>query len=159
MADPIVIDDGGSLRIRQFTAAATNLDTLLDTGTVNVNNPASPHDFNTLRVEHHFQDGTNHLHPTGVGTTALLAGDIVTITSASGHVVRIMVTAASLQLDLTTGNPPMVAAKANGGKRTYYITNADFIQTVTHSRLGDIFPGPGGSGLPSVLTVVAFAER
>ena len=157
MADPILIDDGGSIRIRQI-GPNTNLDGLLD-GRANANNPTAIA-FNTMRVEHHFRDGTNHLHPPGgpgAGTTRLNPGDVITISSASGHIVQVtLVTAAVLQLDLTKGNPALVEAKSVAGQRSYRITNADVIQTIAHSAAGVIFDNTAAAAnLPSAFTIVS----
>ena len=156
MADPIVVDDGASLRIREL-GANTKLDGLLD-GAATANN-ASGAPFNLLRIEHHFKDGTNHLHPPGgggPGTTRLNVGDVITVTSASGHVVQATVTAPRvLDLDLTTGSPAAVEAKTQNGQRIYRVVNADNIQTVSVNGGAPIFDnGAGGGNLPSALTVV-----
>ena len=153
MADPVIVDDGGSLRLRPGVNGP--IDGLLD-GVADVNAASA---FATLRVEHHAKDGTNHLHPPGVGTTALAAGDVVTIASASGHVVQAtLVSATDLRFDLTTGNPVAVEARSSGaGNRVYRITNADKIRTVTHSRAGVVFDDTaGGPALTSAFAIVVF---
>ena len=155
MADPILIDDGGSLRIRQFPSDPA-LDNLLD-GLATVNNPPPQPAFSILRVEHHSREGRNHLHPPGPGTTPLTTGDVVTIASFSGHVIQITINATTVQLDLTTGNAAVVEARSNGGNRTYRIPNADVIQTVTHSTAGVIFANAAAS--PSAFTVVAITDN
>ena len=162
MADPILIDDGGSLRIRQDPSSPA-LDTLLD-GAATVVNLGPPLDFNSLRVEHHFRDGTNHLHPLGSGKTALIPTDKVTITSFSGHIIQITVTAANVQLKLNPVPRAVVEARNEGGRRIYRITNADFIQTVTHTDNAGVITvvfdnGAIAPNLPSSFTIVVLADH
>jgi hypothetical protein len=154
MADPVLVDGGGSMRIREMSAT-NKMDGLLD-GKANANNAANKK-YDTLRVEHHFKDGTNHLHPSGLGTTPLASGDVIVITSASGHKVQMTVKGAGalvLEIDLTTGNPPIVEAKTQLGQRIYRITNADEIQLVEKNGV-TVFDNSTGPNVPSALTVVA----
>src|SRR6516162_9215198 len=96
MADPITVDDGGSIRIREISTVNNNLDPLLD-GNANANNTSGTA-YQNLRIGHHFKDGSHHQHPAGSGTTKLNPLDVVVITSASGHVVTLTLVTATLLL-------------------------------------------------------------
>lgn len=157
MADPVIMDDGGSIRIRQI-GPVTKLDGLLD-GSAAANNPTATK-FSKVHIGHHANDGTHHLHPSGGGTpgfTKLNPGDVITITAASEQVVQVtLVTATNLQLDLTTGDSAEVEARTDaGGQRVYLIANADVIETVAINGVNVFDNTGGGPTLPSILTMVA----
>jgi hypothetical protein len=170
MANPIIIDDGGSVRIRQSSGG--NFDTVLD-GSVPITDPAGDA-FNLLRVENHGSDGRNHVWPpvgTGglsPGETALRVGDTVTITTYSGHIVTMVVAtvilpADTVNLDLSSGTAGIVTARseATTHKRSYDIANADRIQSVTYTRSGGaprpVFTDDPAS--PSAFTLAAVLHQ
>jgi hypothetical protein len=141
MGAPVIVDDGGSTRIKQIIAG-TNMDGLLDLpSTAAALGPFGAAGAATcnLKVMHYKKDGSNH------GATVvfpLVGGDLVEVVSENQQRLRITLDNASanllLQLDsLAPGVTPIAEALSSNGQRRYVVTNAGPIKTVT------INPGPG----------------
>jgi hypothetical protein len=174
MADPIIIDDGGSVRIRH--TRGFSLDNLLD-GSVAFNDPTG---FSELRVEAHAPDGTNNYYTTTNpasspsstnATTGLSVNDVYVIRSMSGHVVTVkIISGTSLSVNLKANDPASgthsqatltARSEASSHFRTYDIINADRISTVTYY---PSYPATAGSitifdvaVAPSAFTLVDFS--
>jgi len=151
MADPIIIDDGGSIRIRQI-GGSTNLDGLLTPPfSVTVNTT-----FTKVHVGHHSKDGDHHPHPSGApnGDTNFSSSDSVTIRSLGGTIV-VTATVSSSTLTISLSGAVVQKRTDPSGQVVYLITNAGLIESVDVGSAGNIFPRLARpSTLPSVLTMV-----
>jgi hypothetical protein len=171
---PVIIDDGGSTRIKQLKDNV-NMDGLLGTPSGGVFVFQAPADgpfvdgggnFKChMKVRFHQNDGNQTvLPPGGAGVPAgvdLQANDQVTITSQNGQVATITFDAGNLmQIALTAGAPgitPLVEAKQNLLQRRYVVINAGAIQTVTYTRGGVVNPVFDLTSNPSIYTMVHMA--
>jgi hypothetical protein len=126
--DPIIIDDGGSVRIRHVrsTAASGAMETLLDVPS-QYTFPAALSTFTSLKL--------NFFDPaTGVATAAfngpVQSGDSVEI-NAADFKVRIVIGAATKLTVSGATAPPLVETKASAGRCRYFVRNAPPIDKVT----------------------------
>jgi hypothetical protein len=133
MADPVIVDDGGSTRIKRLTNGVGAMNGLLDVDP-NANPPQS-----TESVHGPFSHITVvTIDDTGAATTALdtdlVAHDTFTIFSANDQAtVGTIDHTGKLTLSLqgTTHNIPMVEARQLAKKRRYEVTNAGPIQQIS----------------------------
>jgi len=142
MGEPVIIDDGGSTRIKQLKRndADGRLDDLLIPG--NSENAKGVAPFGTLKIVFLDEHGV-------LGTPispAFAKGDVVTIRSANLQDVKAELTnAKKLVLSLAAGAAnlePMVHAKQNGDQRRYVISNAGSIQKIDITKNGSTIPDP-----------------
>ena len=166
MASPIIIDDGGSTRIRQLKDDST-MDGLI--GTWSAGAPLfqdqSADAFPTCTVRVHFHDdpsGAQH----AVVPVPLNPGDIVAIQSSNGQVANVLYNPAAspmpLHLTITLSNNaggpnPMVEARHSNRRRRYTVSNANPIQTVTVNPAPGAVPIFNAATNPSVYTMVHFS--
>jgi hypothetical protein len=148
---PILIDDGGSIRIRQLKDAVT-MDGLIGAFT-----DKSDEKFATciVAVHYHAQDGTE----TAINPVNLNSGDTVTITSSSLQAITVAFTANN-PLTITIlppapGMNPVVEAKQENSRRVYIIANAAPLQTVTVNAGAPTF---NAANTPSIYTMVHFHD-
>ena len=137
MAEPVIVDDGGSTRIKQIKN--TNMDDLLSNrGALadgRFERPQNPGVAAcTLTVVHIEQDGTTNT----VGPVNLAADSVVEIISANDQKLSVTLTRARrLNLDLTSsrdgGSDPIVEARHHGNQRRYIVSNAGPITEIWHT--------------------------
>ena len=165
MAKPVVIDDGGSLRIRQL-GDATGMPGLLppppctDTVPVPFDHGRAGAFLCRLTVYYHAEDGAQH--PLPAGGRKLNADDIVEINCANGQTAQITFPNAPYMLiTLVSAAAPVVdEEKETDGLR--YIVGWDSIQAVTVQVHGvgapvQIYPDPTiMPPPPSIFTMVHF---
>ena len=131
MADAVIIDDGGSTRIKQLRGGAGGatgvMDQLMEPG--NSDN-AHGSSFADLRIQFLDKDGK----PGTAITDTFPAGlTVVTITSDNGQTLTATVASGNLTIKLTAtcaGVEPLVHGKQNGNQRRYVVSNAGAIQKV-----------------------------
>ena len=166
MASPVVIDDGGSTRIKQLKNNAT-MDGLMgqDVGGVDVFKDSASDPFVSggafkchVEVRYHDDnDAEHHLEPPG--GLDLLQADTVIIRSKKGQTATITFDAAKkLVITLTAGGgvDPIVDAKRDGKRRRYVVTNAGPIDNVKHDRGGTVTTIFDATANPSMYTMVYF---
>ena len=129
MADAVIVDDGGSTRIKQLKGAggATGvMDQLIEPG----NSDNAHGAFGDLRIQFLDKDGK----PGTAITDTFPAGlTVVTITSDNGQTLTATVASGNLTIKLTAtcaGVEPLVHGKQNGNQRRYVVSNAGAIQKV-----------------------------
>ena len=146
-ADPIVIDDGGSTRIKRLKNANSlgemdNLLTVLDdVGDPKPGQPGS-HDVTAARgTKYGEKVVVTFIDSAGQATTPLSVEDFssVTVESDKYQVIAIPVTntggaAQGLQITVTGPNAPIVEAKQYNRQRRYIVTNTAAITKVTVKR-------------------------
>jgi len=169
MASPVVIDDGGSTRIKQLKNNAT-MDGLMGQDVLGADvfkdNAADPFVDNTgafrchMEVRYHDDNDAQH-HLVPVGGLDLLISDVVTISSKNGQVAEITFTAAGLltiELKNAGGAIPIVDSKRDAKRRRYIVTNAGAILRVDVARLGGGIVNPiyNAAVNPSMYTMVFF---
>ena len=129
MADAVIIDDGGSTRIKQLksSGATGDMDQLMEPG----NSDNARGSFTDLRIQFLDQDGkpgtpfTHTFSTTGLTT--------VTISSENEQTLTAKVAGGGLTLSLKANSPgvePLVHGKQNGPQRRYVVSNAGAIQKV-----------------------------
>jgi hypothetical protein len=159
MADPVVIDDGGSTRIKQLTDNS-DMDGLIgahsDLANGRYESPPPVLPRCTLTVVHINSNAAAATVP----AVPLNTGDIVEIVSQNGQMTTV-VYRVTRQLDITVspaagGAEPMVEARQSGSRRRYIVTNAGTIQTVTHVR-GAVVTPVFAAAATTVYTMVHFA--
>jgi hypothetical protein len=147
MSNPVVIDDGGSTRIKHLKQN-TNMDGLMGVlaGGATVYRDVAAEPFQTnggnfkchLRVRYHQEDGDQQIKPQPVGGgnagKDLDPTDTVFIRSRNGQLATITFNAAN-QLVVTlsasaAGIDPIVEARQDGGIRRYIVSNAGRIDRV-----------------------------
>ena len=122
---PIIIDDGGSTRIKQINTAST-MDGLL--GRNHADAPANT--FKKAVVVSLDADGDEKKRK----SQALQVGDAVKVESANGQVATLTILGGLRgDLALSGGVEPIVEAKQTGDQRRYVVTNAGAIQKITHT--------------------------
>lgn len=128
-ADAVIIDDGGSTRIKQLKGAggATGeMDQLMQPG----NSDNATGAFSDLRIQFLDNDGK----PGTAITDTFPAGlTVVTITSDNGQTLTATVASGNLTLKLIAtcaGVEPLVHGKQNGTQRRYVVSNAGAIKKV-----------------------------
>ena len=144
MANPVLIDDGGSTRIKQLTPNA-NMDTLLDPGHAAFANgqfvfPGPPPVARCILTLVHIE----HVDPPVPGgplatqppDETLNANDIVQIDSENDQSITIKLnTSKRLEIELLPtaagAAEPIVEAKQHGDQRRYIVSNAGPIMKVT----------------------------
>jgi len=168
MASPVLIDDGGSTRIKQLKDNTT-MDGLLGeyvNGILKFKDRAADkfeHQNNFqchLEIQYHNTvDVRAALAPSG--GLDLLETDVVTICSENGQVAEIRFIERYLNLELKNadgGISPIVYAQQQGMRRKYIVWNAGMIQSVEVARLGGGIVNPifDAQQTPSVFTMVFF---
>ena len=128
-ADAVIIDDGGSTRIKQLkgSGGATGvLDQLMEPGNSDNANGL----FADLRIQFLDRDGK----PGTAITDSFPAGlSVVTIQSDNGQTLTATIASGNLTLKLAAscaGVEPLVHGKQNGNQRRYVVSNAGAIQKV-----------------------------
>ncbi len=133
MASPIIIDDGGSTRIKRLlTSGFGAMDSLLDVdeslnppkSDTTVNGP-----FRQLKIAYIDKDGDPHKSV----DSPLLPGDSFTVTSNNSQTVTVDIDANAdgiIRLIGVGGNVPLVEAKQFKKKRRYVVANAGPILVV-----------------------------
>jgi hypothetical protein len=177
MGEPVIIDDGGSTRIKQLvdnqdmdgllgkvvngqTTFTDNADGTFDDGGGNFRC--------SLKIRFHNREGEQDIRPpAGQGQAAglnLQANDSVKITSENGQIVtinfdgtnRLVITLSASVLGIN----PIVEAKQTAAQRRYVVSNAGPIKTVDHTRASvttNLFTN--NANAPSVYTMVHFRDK
>jgi hypothetical protein len=169
MGSPVVIDDGGSTRIKQLKDHA-RMDDLMGTqvGGEDVFQGIAADPFADaagfkclMKVRYHdYDDAEHHIVPTG--GLDLLRTDVITITSKNGQIATITFDATNRLIITLTSTPgkadPMVDTKKDGKLRRYVVINAGPIQTVEVARAagGIVNPIYNAALNPSMYTMVFF---
>ena len=160
MADAVVIDDGGSTRIKRVLPAAGvgEMDSLLNVKGINTTKKGSTHsvndNFTTVMIV--CQDKTGNPF---TQTVPLNGGD-VEISSALEQKVTAIVNGGKLDLTVfSETSEPIVEAKQHAGKRRYVVSNSGPIQTVKVNgtlvyNTGNGGPLPQGATAPILYTSV-----
>jgi hypothetical protein len=131
MADAVIIDDGGSTRIKQLKGsggATGDMDQLMEPG----NSDNARGSFTDLRIQYLDKDGTPGTAITD-SLTATTGLTTVTISSENEQTLTATVAGGGLTLKLTAnsaGVEPLVHGKQNGIQRRYVVANAGAIQKV-----------------------------
>jgi hypothetical protein len=159
MAKPVVIDDGGSTRIRQIKSnvrmdgllAAPFMDSPDEIFVANANGVLC-----YLTVRYFAVLGPAHNFPADPGQPLML-GDTVTIDGGNGQSITVTFPIApnpgQMDIALTPGAGPVVTRKQdNNGIWRYIVTNADNIQTV-HYNGALLF---NAAATPTIFTMVHF---
>jgi hypothetical protein len=133
MADPVIVDDGGSTRIKRLTNGVGAMNGLLDVDP-NANPPQSTESvhgpFSHITVVTIDESGT----ATQALDSDLVANDSFTISSANDQfTVGAVDHTGKLTLSLqgTASNMPLVEARQFAKKRLYEVTNAGPIQQIS----------------------------
>jgi hypothetical protein len=143
-AFPVIIDDGGSTRIRELTPNE-NMDELLDPGHLAYTNgrftdPAPPHDAMCLLTIVHIEQVDPPAPPAMATQSAgivISGGDTVQIDSENNQSVHITLNPTNKKLKIVLGptNPggaePIAAARQHHDTRLYVVTNAGSINQVS----------------------------
>ena len=167
MASPVVIDDGGSTRIRQLKDNVT-MDGLMgkDVAGSDVFQDHADEAFVKLgvfqchmEVRYHDADDAQH-HILPVGGKDLLANDTIVLKSRNGQIATITFDGTFLLVITltTTGSaaPPIVESKRDNKRRRYVVSNAGSIQTVDLTRAGVVSNVYDAAVNPSMYTMVFF---
>jgi hypothetical protein len=135
-ADPVIIDDGGSTRLKRVVSrGAGEMNGLLDvdpSATPPQSSETLPGPYSHIRVVTLDKDGAGGANP--VLDSALTANDTFTITSANGQItVGTFDNALNLTISLqgTATNVPLVEARQFDRKRRYEVMNAGKITNVS----------------------------
>ena len=131
MADAVIVDDGGSTRIKQLRGTGTGgptgaMDQLMEPG----NSDNAHGSFTDLRIQFLDKDGTPG---TAITDTFPVGLTVVTIHSENGQKLTGTVAGGGLTLKLDStvaGVQPLVHSKQNGVQRRYVVSNAGAIQKV-----------------------------
>lgn len=133
MADTVIIDDGGSTRIKQLKRGTTTglMDNLLQSPNHNDNADGT---FTKIKIRYLDEDGETD-PPI---TKTLNPNDVIVITSGNLQEAKLDLTGSS-NLFITLSSPvaglePLVHAKQNGDQRRYVVSNAGAITKVEHKR-------------------------
>jgi hypothetical protein len=144
MGEAVIVDDGGSTRIKQLKDNVDMDDLMVAPNTAQADgkfgNPGTP---SCNLIISHIESGPN----TGANSPAvtkdppipMAAGDVVTITSGNGQTLTITLhnsRALTLQLSAAGGATPIVEARQQDLRRRYIVSNAGPISTITHSGVG-----------------------
>jgi hypothetical protein len=162
-AEPLIIDDGGSTRIKQLKDDV-NMDKLLGLAGVFADKAAGEFEepvgtFKcSVKVRYHETDGSHHILPPADADRVLQHDDKIEIVSQNGQVVTLSFDAGNkMVVKLTSsaaGIDPIVEAKQNGRQRRYVVTNAGPVLTVTRRRVGADLLIFNAAGTPSVYTMI-----
>jgi hypothetical protein len=139
MAEPVIVDDGGSTRIRQVEDDYFGMDTFLADHRATANG-----DFKdgasqprvAVRISSVDDDGsfrTQGKPPHNVPDPVMVANDRVVIVTSLGHTVTATLLAtAKLEFVLAAGAgvKPVVEARHNNKRRRYIVLNAGMIEKV-----------------------------
>jgi hypothetical protein len=135
MANPIIVDCGGSTRIKRLEPNGYgDLNTLLDVDP-NLNPPSATKvlnnkTFTQVAVAFIDSDGT----ATQDHKSQVIANDNFTITSVNGQSVVLQINGTNTSLTITVkgqqGNPPLMEAKHFNKKRRYVCINAGGITSI-----------------------------
>jgi len=160
MSSPVIIDDGGSTRIKQLKDNA-NMDSLLDQlqGTASDPFENAAHAFACVMKVRIHDDQTANQQILPPGGANLNAGDTVAIVSANGQVATLTFNGAHrmvITLSGAAGVPPAVEARQEGLRRCYHVANAGPIQTVTINPAPGVVPVFDVAVHPSIYTMVHF---
>jgi hypothetical protein len=162
MADPVIIDDGGSTRIKRVLpgTGVGEMDSLLNvkvfTPPRRGSNDSVNDTFTSVMIV--CQDKTGNPFTLTVGLT----GD-VEIASALGQNVSARMNGSKLDLTVFSDtSEPIVEAKQHGGKRRYVVSNSGPIETVkvNGTLVLDTRPGgllPAGASRPILYTSVVLS--
>jgi hypothetical protein len=151
MASPIIIDDGGSTRIRLVNAGHVARFPLLN---VRILGASSARATQTLRGPYTQIKGISIDHTgeeTSVVVGPLIDGDRVTIASDHGHRVTATIGSEGQCKIVVRGpvaNPPLIEGKQIDGERSYVVTNAGRILNIAGKANGEEFyfeTVPGGT--------------
>jgi len=158
MADAVVIDDGGSTRIKRVLPGGVGeMDSLLNVKSITTTRRGSTDSvsdsFTTVMIV--CQDKTGNPFT----LTAALTGDVEVASALEQNVTARM---NGVKLDLTVfsdKSEPIVEAKQHGGKRRYVVSNSGPIETVSvnGTMVYDTRPGgllPPGASRPILYTSV-----
>ena len=160
MVSPVIIDDGGSTRVKWALAGGVgDLNGLIDvdeTLTPPQSSDKANGPYNHIRIVYLTKDGGS-LTPVDL---ALVAGDKFTVTSENGQTLRLEIVATTCDCKITllgtSAASPLVEVKQFKKKRRYIVANAGPIDTVV-----GVAGGAGGtavnfdaSALKSVYTSV-----
>ena len=169
-AEPVIIDDGGSTRIKQLVDNE-DMDNLLGkiVGGQTVYTDLADGTFTdngggfkcSLKVRFHDKQGVHNIRPNPPAQPAglnLLPNDSVQITSQNGQIVTLAFDPTfRLVITLTAsvaGIAPIVEAKQNGAQRRYIVANAGAIQKVDHTRAGAVTNLYDATADPSIYTMI-----
>jgi hypothetical protein len=162
MAEPVVIDDGGSTRIKRVLPGngVGEMDSLLNIKNITTTRRGSTHSvndpFTTVMIV--CQDKTGNPFTLTVGFT----GD-VEVASALEQNVLARVNGGNLDLTVFSDrSEPIVEAKQHGGKRRYVVSNSGPIETVkvNGTTVYDTRPGgllPAGASRPILYTSIVLS--
>jgi hypothetical protein len=128
--DPVIIDDGGSIRLRRNDGANGKMDALLD-GSFSFPKAAATH----LEVTFVATDGTNQAGSNIPNT--LGAGDTITVVSGNYTVTFVNGSSNTDSTITVSGANPIIEAKSHNGKRRYAVSNSGpSIDTITYTPNG-----------------------
>jgi|SRR5215472_5671858 len=150
MADPVVMDDGGSTRIKLISVASSSIDSLVD---VALNTSTHQFESQATATGPYTQLTIVYLDAAGTATNPpgspfpLAAGTSIVLTSANQQRVRVRIvnnagtpggSAADCEITVFAigGVIPYVESRSADGKRRYVITNSGAISNV------NLNPGP-----------------
>jgi hypothetical protein len=164
MSEPVIIDDGGSTRIRQ-TIAGQDMDGLLSVPAESVaagNFGQAGAARCNLKVMHYKKDASHHGQNT---TIPLSGGNSVEIVSENQQSVIVALNNADATLriclqSLTGGVVPVVEASNDNGQRRYVVRNAGSISKVTVNPGANVVFDSGSlpPDLRSIHTAVFFID-
>jgi hypothetical protein len=147
MADAVIIDDGGSTRIKRLMSGIGEMDSLLDVDdlTTPANSRGSTHDINKAYTTAVIgcQDNTG-----AVTNVAINFVGPIEINSQLDQSVLISKTNTKLTLTVfSTVSDPIVEAKQHKKKRRYVVANSGPIQTVkvNGTKVYDVNNSPTGN--------------
>ena len=120
---PIIIDDGGSMRIKQLPPATKKMDSLLDT-----KRDSPEGKFTLMRIVFFDKDGTRFAKPDinldNDDGFVVSAGNGQTLTGDVSHAGK------RVDLELDGVSDPIVEAKHNNNQRRYVVSNAGRIEKI-----------------------------
>ena len=143
---PVIIDDGGSMRIKQLSPATKKMDNLLDS-----KRDSPEGKFNILRIVFFDKEGTRYAKP----DISLDNDDGFTISAGNGQMLTGDVSHSGKNVDLilTGVCDPIVEAKHHDNQRRFVVANAGRIEKI------EFRDNSAGTNLPKFNVNVAGSDE
>jgi hypothetical protein len=146
MPEPVIVDDGGSTRIRRIkTGNVGAMDSLLDVDDLTKESKHTiKENFSNVRIVYLDQDGKS-------GEVVVTPFNKILISSHLNQ--NVLLKKIGIDLEITVyGNAgePLVESKQHGKKRRYLVSNSGAIETVTVDGALDPVYSTGAGGGPTI---------
>lgn len=141
MAEPVIVDDGGSTRIRQVKDNGYEMDTFLINGTATASGPFKDAQGNpkvVVRISTVNDDGSFKTpgNPADWTDVNMVAGDKLTISTSTKHTVNAQLDPngnLSFVIDVSAGDR-FIEARQTRLRRRYIVLNGGVIEAIDLSR-------------------------